>query len=70
MVRELRLRDIGGTVIIDFIDMDDERNRKAVKAALDEALAGDRTRTYVVNISPLGLMEMTRQTSPTGRARS
>src|SRR5680860_1592068 len=61
VVRQLRLRDIGGIVIIDFIDMDDERNRKAVKAALDQALAGDRTRTYVVDISPLGLVEMTRQ---------
>ncbi len=61
VVRQLRLRDIGGIIIIDFIDMDDERNRKAVKAALDEALAGDRTRTYVVDISPLGLVEMTRQ---------
>ncbi len=39
VVRQLRLRDIGGIVIIDFIDMDDDRNRKAVKAALDEALA-------------------------------
>lgn len=61
VVRQLRLRDIGGIVIIDFIDMDDERNRKAVKAALDQALQRDRTRTYVVDISPLGLVEMTRQ---------
>jgi ribonuclease G len=61
VVRQLRLRDIGGIVIIDFIDMDDENNRRAVKAALDEALARDRTRTYVVDISPLGLVEMTRQ---------
>ena len=61
VVRQLRLRDIGGIVIIDFIDMDDERNRKAVKAALDAELERDRTRTYVVDISPLGLVEMTRQ---------
>ncbi len=61
VVRQLRLRDIGGIIIIDFIDMDDERNRKAVKSALDTALAGDRTRTFVVDISPLGLVEMTRQ---------
>ena len=61
VVRQLRLRDIGGIIIIDFIDMDDDRNRKAVKAALDAALAGDRTRTFVVDISPLGLVEMTRQ---------
>ncbi len=61
VVRQLRLRDIGGIVIIDFIDMDDETNRNAVKAALDEALQQDRTRTFVVDISPLGLVEMTRQ---------
>lgn len=61
VVRQLRLRDIGGIVIIDFIDMDDAANRKAVKAALDEALEQDRTRTFVVDISPLGLVEMTRQ---------
>lgn len=61
VVRQLRLRDIGGIVIIDFIDMDDAGNRRAVKAALDEALSRDRTRTYVVDISPLGLVEMTRQ---------
>ena len=61
VVRQLRLRDIGGIVIIDFIDMDDAENRKAVKAALDAELARDRTRTFVVDISPLGLVEMTRQ---------
>jgi len=61
VVRQLRLRDIGGIVIIDFIDMDDADNRKAVKAALDAELARDRTRTFVVDISPLGLVEMTRQ---------
>jgi ribonuclease G len=61
VVRQLRLRDIGGIVIIDFIDMDDERNRRAVSTALEAALARDRTKTYVVEISPLGLVEMTRQ---------
>ena len=61
VVRQLRLRDIGGIVIIDFIDMDESRNRKAVKEALDKALERDRTRTFVVDISPLGLVEMTRQ---------
>ncbi len=70
VVRQLRLRDIGGIVIIDFIDMDDADNRKAVKAALDAELARDRTRTFVVDISPLGLVEMTPRTSPTGRGRS
>jgi ribonuclease G len=61
VVRQLRLRDIGGIIIIDFIDMDDDRNRKAVKAALHAALALDRTRTFVTEISQLGLVEMTRQ---------
>jgi ribonuclease G len=61
VVRQLRLRDIGGIIIIDFIDMDDADNRRAVKAALDAELARDRTRTFVVDISPLGLVEMTRQ---------
>ncbi len=61
VVRQLRLRDIGGIVIIDFIDMSDEKNRRAVKAALDAALELDRTRTFVAEISPLGLVEMTRQ---------
>jgi len=60
-VRQLRLRDIGGIVIIDFIDMSDAPNRKAVKAALEAALEKDRTRTFVADISPLGLVEMTRQ---------
>jgi ribonuclease G len=61
VVRQLRLRDIGGIVIIDFIDMDDARNRRAVSDALHKALAADRSKTYVVDISPLGLVEMTRQ---------
>jgi ribonuclease G len=61
VVRQLRLRDIGGIVIIDFIDMEDRKNRAAVKTALEEALRADRSRTYVVDISPLGLVEMTRQ---------
>lgn len=61
VVRQLRLRDIGGIIVIDFIDMDDAKNRRAVTKALNDALAGDRTRTFVVDISPLGLVQMTRQ---------
>jgi len=61
VVRQLRLRDIGGIIVIDFIDMDDAKNRRAVTKALNEALAKDRTRTFVVEISPLGLVQMTRQ---------
>ncbi len=61
VVRQLRLRDIGGIVIIDFIDMSDAANRRAVKGVLDAELARDRTRTFVAEISSLGLVEMTRQ---------
>ncbi len=61
VVRQLRLRDIGGIIIIDFIDMEYARNREAVLAKLQAELATDRTKTYVVEISPLGLVEMTRQ---------
>ena len=61
VVRQLRLRDIGGIVIIDFIDMSDRKNRKAVTERLTDALSRDRSRTYVVEISELGLVQMTRQ---------
>ena len=61
VVRQLRLRDIGGIIVIDFIDMANSRNRKAVEQELGRELARDRTKTYVVEISPLGLVEMTRQ---------
>jgi ribonuclease G len=61
IVRQLRLRDIGGIIVIDFIDMTDRSNRDAVLTALQAELAQDRTKTYVVEISPLGLVEMTRQ---------
>ena len=61
VVRQLRLRDIGGIIVIDFIDMSRARNRDAVLKTLRSALDEDRTKTYVVEISPLGLVEMTRQ---------
>ena len=61
VVRQLRLRDIGGIIVIDFIDMSRSRNRDAVLKTLRNALDEDRTKTYVVEISPLGLVEMTRQ---------
>ena len=60
-VRQLRLRDIGGIIVIDFIDMSRSRNRDSVLKVLRKALDEDRTKTYVVEISPLGLVEMTRQ---------
>jgi ribonuclease G len=61
VVRQLRLRDIGGIIVIDFIDMANPKNRSAVEEALRTELERDRTKTYVVEISPLGLVEMTRQ---------
>jgi ribonuclease G len=61
VVRQLRLRDIGGIIVIDFIDMSRARNRDTVLKTLRRALDEDRTKTYVVEISPLGLVEMTRQ---------
>jgi ribonuclease G len=61
VVRQLRLRDIGGIIVIDFIDMANPKNRAAVEEALRLELERDRTKTYVVEISPLGLVEMTRQ---------
>jgi ribonuclease G len=61
VVRQLRLRDIGGIIVIDFIDMANPKNRQSVEDALQAELEKDRTKTYVVEISPLGLVEMTRQ---------
>ncbi len=61
VVRQLRLRDIGGIIVIDFIDMARARNRDTVLKTLRKALDEDRTKTFVVEISPLGLVEMTRQ---------
>jgi ribonuclease G len=61
VVRQLRLRDIGGIIVIDFIDMANPRNRELVEQDLKQELERDRTKTYVVEISPLGLVEMTRQ---------
>ena len=61
VVRQLRLRDVGGIIVIDFIDMANPKNRAQVEGALRQELERDRTKTYVVEISPLGLVEMTRQ---------
>ncbi len=66
VVRQLRLRDIGGIIIIDFIDMAHARNREMVLATLEAELESDRTKTYVVELSPLGLVEMTRQNTTDG----
>jgi ribonuclease G len=58
---QLRLRNIGGILILDFIDMEREDNRRKVYAALQEALAGDKAKTTISHISPIGLIEMTRK---------
>lgn len=59
--RQLRLRNLGGIIILDFIDMDDARHRDAVLAELHKALAHDRTRMTVNGFTQLGLVEMTRK---------
>jgi ribonuclease E len=61
VARQLRLRDIGGIIVIDFIDMEIRENRDKVASALRNALARDKTRTQVFDISELGLVEMTRK---------
>jgi ribonuclease G len=61
IARQLRLRNLGGIIIIDFIDMRDEAHRRQVLAALERALSGDRAQTHIVSLSPLGLVEMTRK---------
>jgi ribonuclease G len=61
IARQLRLRNLGGIIIIDFIDMHDESHRRQVLAALERSLAGDRAQTHIVSLSPLGLVEMTRK---------
>jgi ribonuclease G len=61
VVRQLRLRDIGGIIVIDFIDMARSRNRDQVLKTLRGALDADKTKSYVMEVSPLGLVEMTRQ---------
>ncbi len=58
---QLRLRNIGGLIIIDFIDMEKEAHREKVHAALEEALKGDKNKTNILKISELGLVEMTRK---------
>jgi ribonuclease G len=61
VARQLRLRDLGGIIVVDFIDMDNPRHRQQVMKAFEEALKRDRAKIKVHNISPLGLVEMTRK---------
>ena len=61
IARQLRLRDIGGLIVVDFIDMEDSEDRTAVEARMEEALSEDRANTAVTPISRFGLMELQRQ---------
>jgi ribonuclease G len=61
IARQLRLRNLGGIIIIDFIDMSDEEHRRQVMRTLEKALAKDHAKTTVYDMSPLGLVEMTRK---------
>jgi len=70
IARQLRLRDIGGIIVIDFIDMEIAANRSEVVRAFREALARDKTRTQVFDISELGLVEMTRKRISEGLVES
>jgi ribonuclease E len=64
--RQLRLRDIGGIIVIDFIDMESIENQQKVLRRLKETLAKDKTRTQVFEVSHLGLVEMTRKNVSAG----
>ncbi len=61
IARQLRLRDLGGVIIIDFIDMMQEKHRRTIEKTLREAVAQDRARTKILRISQFGIVEMTRQ---------
>jgi ribonuclease E len=61
IARQLRLRDLGGVVVNDFIDMRKDRHRRIVERTLRDAVRRDRARTKILRISPFGLIEMTRQ---------
>ncbi|MGY2051988.1 Rne/Rng family ribonuclease [Methylobacterium sp. JK268] len=66
VARQLRLRDLAGLIVIDFIDMEEKRNNRAVERKLNECLKDDRARIQVGRISPFGLLEMSRQRIRTG----
>jgi ribonuclease E len=66
IARQLRLRDLAGLIVIDFIDMEEKRNNRAVEKKLNDCLRNDRARIQVGRISPFGLLEMSRQRIRTG----
>ncbi len=61
IVRQLRLRDLGGIIVADFIDMEEEENKKTLVAALEEELKKDRSKTKILGLSEFGLVEITRK---------
>ncbi len=69
IAKQLRLRDIGGIIVIDFIDMDNSRHRRKVTDALRAAFADDRMKTRILHITRLGLVEMTRKRTSRSLAR-
>ncbi|TMI79984.1 MAG: Rne/Rng family ribonuclease [Bacillati bacterium ANGP1] len=61
VARQIRLRDIGGIILIDFIDMESEKHRRRVVVALEEAVQADRTKIHIIDLTGLGLVELTRK---------
>ena len=70
IAKQLRLRDIGGIIIIDFVDMDDKQQREKLMSTLNEALARDKTRTATEPISDMGIVQMTRMRTGEGLLES
>jgi ribonuclease E len=70
IARQLRLRNLGGVIVNDFIDMREEKHRRAVEKALRDAMKRDRSRTKILRISQFGLIEMTRQRVSTSLKRN
>lgn len=70
IARQIRLRDLGGVIVNDFIDMDSEQHQRAVERTLRDSLKRDRAKTKILRTSPFGLIEMTRQRIRPGVKRS
>ena len=70
IARQIRLRDLGGVIVNDFIDMTNEAHRRAVERTLRDAVKRDRSKTKILRTSPFGLIEMTRQRVRPGLKRS
>jgi len=70
IAKQLRLRDIGGIIVVDFVDMDDKRQREQLMNTLNEALARDKTRTATEPISDMGIVQMTRMRTGEGLLES